>query len=45
VNEEAAQQVARDIGGLACPCDITSTGSACHALVDDKLPQVPAWRA
>src|SRR5437899_2911756 len=27
VNAEAAQQVAREIGGVACPCDITSTDS------------------
>jgi NAD(P)-dependent dehydrogenase (short-subunit alcohol dehydrogenase family) len=32
VNAQGAQQVAEEIGGLACPCDITSTDSVQTAL-------------
>src|SRR4051812_29742841 len=32
VNAAAAETVAREIGGLACPCDITSTDSVQTAL-------------
>jgi len=42
VNASAAEAVAREIGGLACPCDITSTDSVQTALAMASQAHGPA---
>ncbi|WP_022980606.1 SDR family NAD(P)-dependent oxidoreductase [Ideonella sp. B508-1] len=39
---EAAQRVAADIGGLACPCDITDTAALTAALAQAEAAHGPA---
>ncbi len=41
-NAEAAQRVAREIGGIACPCDITDEASATQALAQAAQAHGPA---